>query len=120
MSEAIQSRRQIYMTVIFPCYLSSALIFFSGYAAQNDISEMRTFFVATNGNDTWSGRIPDPARNKNDGPFASLPRALRAARETKQHQTSADSIFRSILIRRGTYFLAEPLTLTPADSGLIL
>ena len=34
------------------------------------------FFVATNGNDLWSGRLPAPNRKGTDGPFATLPAAL--------------------------------------------
>src|ERR1039458_1218899 len=35
-------------------------------------------FVATNGNDQWSGRLPAPDRKGTDGPFATLPGALKA------------------------------------------
>jgi len=121
MSKTIESRRQSYMTLIFRCLLSIPILV-TACAAQNSVSKSLSlpFFVATNGNDSWSGRISEPARNKTDGPFATLPRALRAVRETKQQDPSANSFSRSILIRGGTYFLAEPLTLTPADSGLIL
>src|ERR1035438_2585885 len=43
------------------------------------------FFVATNGNDQWSGNLPAPSRKGTDGPFATLPRALKAVREARQH-----------------------------------
>jgi len=33
------------------------------------------FYVATNGNDTWSGRLPAPNTAGTDGPFATLTRA---------------------------------------------
>lgn len=42
------------------------------------------FFVATNGNDLWSGRLPAPNGPGTDGPFASLPAALTAARASRQ------------------------------------
>jgi hypothetical protein len=33
------------------------------------------FYVATNGNDAWSGRLAEPNAGKTDGPFATLERA---------------------------------------------
>ncbi|MFN3422083.1 MAG: hypothetical protein ACK40X_10215, partial [Armatimonadota bacterium] len=33
------------------------------------------FYVATSGNDAWSGRLASPNRKKTDGPFATLQRA---------------------------------------------
>ena len=32
------------------------------------------FYVATNGNDTWSGKVPAPNADKTDGPFATVER----------------------------------------------
>src|ERR1051326_8437503 len=54
------------------------------------------FFVATNGNDHWSGTLPSPNQARTDGPFATLPHALQFARQTKGQ----------IRVRRGTYFLS--------------
>ncbi|MDO4629397.1 MAG: hypothetical protein Q4C70_09460, partial [Planctomycetia bacterium] len=39
------------------------------------------FFVAKNGNDTWSGTLAEPNENGTDGPFATLDRAKTAVRE---------------------------------------
>jgi hypothetical protein len=75
-----------------------------------------TFYVATNGNDGWTGRFPGPTRG--DGPFLTVSRAVQAAREAGQ-RTPADSGHAcQIFVRQGTYFLSEPLVLTPDDSGL--
>jgi len=38
------------------------------------------FHVATNGNDAWSGTLPEPNAAKTDGPFATLRRARDAVR----------------------------------------
>jgi hypothetical protein len=81
-------------------------------AEQKPAPEPMTFFVATNGNDSWSGSSPTKG-GKADGPFATLPRALSAARASAQHATT-------IYIRSGVHFLTEPLTITPADSGITL
>src|SRR5690349_1151925 len=45
-----------------------------------------TFFVATNGNDGWKGKLPQPDVAKTDGPFATLGRARDAVRELKDKQ----------------------------------
>ena len=75
------------------------------------------FFVATNGNDEWSGTLSAPNRTRTDGPFGTVARALRATRERKKTEARRRS---SIVVRGGTYFLTEPLVLQPADSGLLL
>ena len=77
-------------------------------------SEASKFFVAPTGRDTWSGRLAQPDANRADGPFATLSAACRAARQAGTQQT------RTIVVQGGDYFLAEPVVLTPEDSGLII
>jgi hypothetical protein len=81
--------------------------------------EQHAFFVATNGNDAWSGRLAAPNRQRTDGPFANVARALKATRESRS-RTSNVAQHAAILIRDGVYFLNEPLVLGPQDSGLLL
>ncbi|HEV8291559.1 MAG TPA: right-handed parallel beta-helix repeat-containing protein [Tepidisphaeraceae bacterium] len=71
------------------------------------------FFVATNGNDNWSGKLPAPNAAGNDGPFATIAKAqgTRAANAAK---------LQTILVRGGTYFLPKPLSFTAADSNLTI
>jgi len=78
------------------------------------------FFVATNGNDHWSGTGAAPSRKGTDGPFATLPRALKAVREFRKQTTAAPRQRVTLSVRRGWYFLNEPLVLTPEDSDLTL
>src|SRR5690349_3948396 len=42
-----------------------------------------TFFVATNGNDQWSGTRPSADRRNQDGPFATVGRAVEAVRQSR-------------------------------------
>ncbi len=67
------------------------------------------FYVATDGNDAWSGTLPAPNAAKTNGPFATLGRARDAMRESKGQKVTH--------VRAGTYYLPEPVVLTPEDSG---
>jgi hypothetical protein len=83
------------------------------------VDASNTFFVATNGNDAWSGELASPNSNNSDGPFASLSRAQYAVERAPKPAT--------VTVRNGTYYLAltpatansypGALTFTSADSG---
>jgi hypothetical protein len=77
------------------------------------------FFVATDGNDQWSGRLPSPKPDGTDGPYATLGRALKATRALNQ-QSATPKRRLTIWVRGGSYFLDQPLVLEPEDSGLLL
>ena len=42
------------------------------------------FFVSTQGNDAWSGRLEVPNAARSDGPFATLPHARDAVRKLRK------------------------------------
>jgi hypothetical protein len=69
-------------------------------------------YVATDGNDSWSGRLSEPNHARTDGPLATPQAARDAARRLDVGQP------RRIIIRGGEYCLDQPLTLGPEDSGL--
>jgi len=72
-----------------------------------------TFFVATDGSDTWSGRLARPSADGTDGPLATLGAACRASREVGDKP-------RTIVVQAGEYFLDAPVVLTGQDSGLTI
>ena len=74
-----------------------------------------TLHVSRDGNDTWSGRLAAPNKAKTDGPFASLQRARDELRKLRGKGSLPQGA--TVLIRQGTYHLAEPLALGPEDSG---
>lgn len=76
------------------------------------------FFVATNGNDAWSGALPFPNQSRTDGPFATVERSLQAARAFRGSTAAVPGEKPRIVLRQGTYFLTRPLVLKPEDSGL--
>lgn len=75
-----------------------------------------TLYVAPNGSDRWSGRLPAPNAAKTDGPFATLPRAQQEVRAIKARLGELDGPI-TVSLRGGFYPLADTLTFTSADSG---
>ena len=73
-------------------------------------------YVATDGNDAWSGTLAGPDQARADGPFATLSRARDELRALKAKDGLPHGA--TVLVRSGIYRLSEPLVLGPADSGL--
>lgn len=73
------------------------------------------FYVATNGNDSWSGKLAQPDASRRDGPFLTLQRAQKAIRALKG--SGALAMPATVYIRGGEYDLSKPLVFEPADSG---
>jgi hypothetical protein len=85
-----------------------------GHSAPAASAEPVTFYVASGGNDAWSGRAAEPNGAEGDGPFATIGRAQEALRALR----SDGALPGPVTIRiRGTHRLAEPLVITPDDSG---
>lgn len=91
---------------------------------------MKTIYISTQGNDAWSGLLPDPNANGTDGPLAtplaarnrirhlSQPPAYHTANNADwQPQGIEQPIF--VLLRGGVYSLQKPLSFSPADAGPI-
>ena len=72
------------------------------------------FYVATNGNDAWSGSIAAPNASGTNGPFATLERARNEIRRLKT-RGSKEPI--TVWVRGGIYSFVNTFTLGPADSG---
>jgi len=73
------------------------------------------FYVSTKGSDQWSGRLPAPAANQQDGPFATLTAARNAIRCWKAANDLPGAV--EVMVLDGTYHLAEPFVLTAEDTG---
>jgi len=72
-------------------------------------------FVATDGNDAWSGRYCSPNLEKTDGPLATPEGARNKIRELKNNNQFTKPI--NVYFRGGTYYLSKTFVLTPEDSG---
>jgi len=71
-------------------------------------------YVAPDGNDAWSGTLPEPDAARADGPLATLQAAHDAARKLPADEP------RRVVVRGGEYLLREPLVLQAQDSGLTI
>ncbi len=74
------------------------------------------FYVATNGNDTWSGKLESPNKDNSDGPFATLEKARDEVLKLKQDEGKGDI---SVLIRGGRYFLKETVVFGLKDAAAL-
>ncbi len=101
------------------------------YDMQNRVAN---FYVATNGDDNWSGTLASPNADRSDGPFATIEKAQMAVRKLKaevfkpkkdpvetrwigsphKFGTGKDIV---VLIRDGYYPITKPLIFNPEDGG---
>jgi len=72
-------------------------------------------YIATDGDDRWSGTRDTPNSDRTDGPFATIYRARDRIRELK----AAGQLFEpvTVSIRGGRYPLAKPVIFTQEDSA---
>ncbi|MDI6829597.1 MAG: hypothetical protein QME62_14055, partial [Armatimonadota bacterium] len=83
--------------------------------ADNASAELKAdFYVATNGNDLWSGTLSAPNEMRTDGPFASIECAQRAARSLRKQNSKRHVV---VMIRGGIYWMKKPLIFGPEDSN---
>lgn len=80
-------------------------------AAANESSSI--IYVATNGSDSWSGKIAEPNPDKTDGPAASLSAAVALSRKP-------GIAAKKIVIREGRYYAEQTIVLNSQDSELTI
>jgi parallel beta-helix repeat protein len=74
------------------------------------------WYVAPDGDDRFTGRVPAPNAARDDGPFVTLERARSAVRAAR---TAGDSASQTVHVREGVYRVREAFKLEPADSGTV-
>ncbi|NBB95361.1 MAG: hypothetical protein GVY16_06430 [Planctomycetes bacterium] len=72
-------------------------------------------YVSLDGNDDWTGRLPEPNTDGTDGPVKSIDTARRKVREMKSRGALPAGM--TVHIRGGRYHLTRPLVFTPEDAG---
>ncbi|MGC8830007.1 MAG: right-handed parallel beta-helix repeat-containing protein [Verrucomicrobiia bacterium] len=83
----------------------------------NAAGEQIVFYVSPDGNDNWSGRLPEPNRVKTDGALATLFGAQKRIRELKQQNNGILPQPVTVYLRGGVYFLNKTFELDWQDSG---
>jgi hypothetical protein len=73
------------------------------------------FYIATDGDDNWSGRLAAPNAARTDGPLASLGGARDAIRKMKKTSDLTRPV--TVLLRGGTYRMLKGVEFLPIDSG---
>lgn len=87
----------------------------SSSAAPVNVGTSSDYFVATNGNDSWSGTLPAPNANNTDGPFLTIAKAQTAVQALVSGANGRTTPI-TVQIRGGNYY-QQALTFTSADSG---
>ncbi|MGQ9731255.1 MAG: right-handed parallel beta-helix repeat-containing protein [Candidatus Zipacnadales bacterium] len=87
------------------------LLGIGAFSTARDDAMALTLYVAPDGDDGWSGRLPRPNAERTDGPFASL----RGARDALRGLPRREAV--RVIVADGRYTLTEPLWFTPLDSG---
>jgi len=72
-------------------------------------------YVSPQGDDRWSGTLPEPNAAKTDGPLATVQHAQQRVRELKKQPDRKGPVV--VMLRGGVYYLQQPLVFTPEDSG---
>lgn len=102
-------KRSFGQIVLFFCILSLGM-------REMPAKETITFYVAPDGSDSWSGRLPAPNQERTDGPFATLQKARDEIRRLKSEgRFPKDGVI--VEIRGGVYEITTPLELTAEDTG---
>lgn len=78
-------------------------------------AETVTLVVSPQGDDKWSGRLDAPNPGRTDGPLATLGRARDLVRQLRKDGQAPGAI--TVLVRGGSYELAETLRFLPEDGG---
>jgi hypothetical protein len=97
--------------------IMAIMLLILGTLAVCSVRAQTTIYVAIDGNDAWSGRMPVIPPSNNDGPVASMTQAIKLARASRGTKPETGV---TIKLRNGTHFLSEPLKLGPDDSFLTI
>jgi len=107
------------LTLLHVCFFKGGILMLTVFAmltVQMASASDTGYYVATNGNDNWSGKLAKPNKENTDGPFASITRARNAIRELKESEGGLKNPV-TTMVRGGTYYLDEAILFTPEDSG---
>ena len=96
-------------------YVTASYTGITSPSAPMNIGAGADYFVATNGNDSWSGELTAPNATNTDGPFATIAHAQTAVQTLVANGNGRTTAI-TVQIEGGTYY-QQALTFTSADSG---
>lgn len=99
-----------FSTILFGVCLSSIL----SHGAFT-VPSATILYIAEDGNDAWTGKLPSPNNDRTDGPLVSLERARDAIRSLKVYGKLESPV--KVMVRGGTYRLNKTFILEAQDSG---
>ena len=79
------------------------------------IDNTEVLYISTYGDDSFSGRFPE--KQKNDGPFLTLQRAVNEVVNIKKRSKGTFKKQIIVMMRGGTYFIDKPVEIRPEHSG---
>lgn len=95
---------------VLVCLLWGTLL--AGFAQ----AQTADYFVAKNGNDSWSGTLAAPNGNNTDGPFLTIQRAQTAVRAILANPGGRTNPV-TVMVRQGTYWESTPVEFNSSDAG---
>src|SRR5690242_3606827 len=83
-------------------------------------TKVNLYVSATNGNDNWTGTIPNPNSTRTDGPLQTLHAARLAVSIVQQAYSTLPVRLKQVRVQfeAGTYFLPATEYFTQSDSGM--
>ncbi len=103
---------KLFKITICLCFL---MVWNPGMISNAAQEEGLSFYVSTEGNEAWSGKMEEPNDGQSDGPFATLEQARDAIRKLKADGPLEQPIH--VYIRGGRYEVQNPIIFSPQDSG---
>ncbi|HOK80759.1 MAG TPA: right-handed parallel beta-helix repeat-containing protein [bacterium] len=107
----MQLRKVLIITIVLV-----TIIQMPGYTMETE--NIKSIYVATNGNDTWSGLYPEPLSDRSDGPLATIEAAKDKIRKLKITGQFSHPI--TVWIRGGRYHISQPMIFSHQDSGPVI
>lgn len=102
-------RQPRHAIVVVLCAIGASLL---SLHAQTGAAALE-YHVSPQGNDAWSGRLPEPNATRTDGPFATP----HGARDALRREARSTAAARTVWLHAGRYELPAGLALEARDGG---
>ena len=102
--------------IFFLIFSVISVIYANSIKANNGVIEVdsKIYFVSPDGNDSYTGTLPNPTSDGKDGPFRTIQKARDTVRKQIAQGMSSDII---VMLRGGNYYINSTLSFDWRDSG---